>query len=213
MDNYPWTRHFQRYEYVVKQQWNRGKRVIDVGGGQGVGSAMLGTGAKSVLAMDPAFKNVFYKLYAQGQQHIISAGFPTDYYAVQYPGYTGYEMSITDENLETYTQKNTTTFDLATVIEVIEHIPDPERFMSLLAGIAPELYITTPLVEVTGPTRNTFHVQEFSAYDFDTLVGRYYTICKKVYQLGNLQIVDTATPVGDSMNYGHVDQMIYARRK
>jgi len=104
--------------------------------------------------------------------------------------------------------------DVVTAIEIFEHMPDPGKFIKHLAQMCTYAFITTPLALETGTTSNPAHIAEYSSKDFDGIVGEYFNIEEKVYQTGDLRIVDAIETRGcDSYCSSHVVQMVWARSK
>jgi cyclopropane fatty-acyl-phospholipid synthase-like methyltransferase len=104
--------------------------------------------------------------------------------------------------------------NVATAIEVFEHMPDPGKFISHLSKICEYAFITTPCVPETHKTRNPDHVAEYSGKDFDGIVGTGFEIIDKKYQTADLRIVDE-TEIRDCDSYctSHVVQMVWARSR
>jgi SAM-dependent methyltransferase len=98
--------------------------------------------------------------------------------------------------------------------EVFEHMPDPRKFINHLSNMCDYAFITTPLSIRTKKTSNLSHVAEYSAEDFDGIVGDGFVIEDKKYQMGDLRIVDKAEGTEcDSMCINHIVQMVWARSK
>ena len=100
-----------------------GRRAIDVGCGAGLVAEPLARLGAAVVGIDAAPENV-----AAARAHAAAVGLSIDYRAV---------------DLETVDER----FDLVTCLEVIEHVPDPRRFVSALARVlAPGglLIVSTP---------------------------------------------------------------------
>ena len=191
--NFPWTRHFQRYEYILLMQYVDGKMVADVGCGFPYGASALTATAKLVYAVDCSvgtWKN----------NKIISLA-PV--------GTRMDKLVLIDDDLFNFYAK----VDVITAVEVFEHIVDPKKFITHLSKFCENLFLTTPMVEHTGKTDNTSHVAEYSREDFDSIVEEKFEILDKKYQLADLSIVNNAKPCGSSINHGHVVQMAWCRRK
>jgi len=190
--NYEWVRHYQRYEYVVIQGRVIDAVVADVGCGQfPLGSYALAYSAKRVFAIDP--KAVSLK----GVPHFGVFKNYRDRVVIVKKDFFNFGVKV----------------DVAIAIEAFEHMPEPRKFIVHLAGICDHAFITTPLAKITGRTRNPLHVAEYSAKDFNEIVGEHFDVIQKSYQSGNLAITRTASPNGDSYNVGHVVQMLWCRSK
>lgn len=190
---YPWTRHFQRYEYVVKMGYVTGKTVLDVGAFTGYGAIRLVETAKRVIAIDPDLPPE------------ISTPLPMPYiYSTRLKGIKGDIYGTPAELLEV---------DVTVVIEVIEHNKDDDMFVKKLAELGEYCFLTTPLAKTTGPTGNEYHFVEYSHEDLVKVVSKEFVVLDVKYQLGNMDIVDEAQPNGSSMDYNHVVQMLWMRRR
>lgn len=190
--NYSWVRHYQRYEYVVMKGWVTNAFVADVGcGAFPLGSYALAYSAKMVFAIDPL---------------VMSS---SDIPKFDAPLHNFDRVVTVKESVFDFTGK----VNVGVAIEVFEHMPNPEKFIKYLARICKYAFITTPLADKTGPTRNPEHIAEYSAEDFDKIVGEGFEIEHKVYQTGDLRIQISASPRGDSYSGDHVVQMVWARSR
>lgn len=194
--DFPVSRHLQRYEYVQQKGYVTNRKVIDLGCGDGSSMSILAMNATKVLGVDKKMppKEWTFTSFC-GSDRLSKCMF--------------YNIDIFD--LETY--EIPFRIDVATAIEVFEHIPNPNRLINLVAKLAENLFITTPLVDVTGKTRNPDHVVEYSAKDFEDIVSKRFDIIDKVYQLSDMSIVNEAIPNGDSIDPSHVVQMLWCKRK
>lgn len=143
-----------RYEHVHRysalSNFVRNKRVIDVGCGEGYGSAILSSTAVEVVGVDVdsdavAHANEVYNAHSRlNYQHISAGKLPFDDAA----------------------------FDLAVCFEVIEHLEAPHLLLPELARIVGEdgvLVISTPNKRLYSDERNfqnEFHLHEFYIEDF-----------------------------------------------
>ena len=188
--NFPHTRHFQRYEYIVQAGHVNNRTVADLGCGTvGVGAFLLTSRAKFVFAIDEKVDpNFFFGTNDDARRD---------------------RLFVLREDLRNFETK----VDVVVAVEVFEHMPDAEGFVSHISEICDFAFITTPLVETTGKTVNPAHVKEYSAGDFDRIVSRKFDIIDKVYQHADLSITKEAVPHGDSFNFGHVVQMVWARNR
>ena len=191
------TRHIQRYEYVIKQGYVEDKVVIDVGCGHGYGTLMMCCYAKHVMGVDTEMSsfmaNSVSPVFVPPDRKLGSRRF--------YP----YKWEDVDPVK--------TKVDVTVAMEMIEHIQAPVMFLDFAKTIGPYLFLSTPLAEKTGPTRNPIHVVEYSHDDLVALVSNDFDILDTKYQLSDLQIVDSATPSGDSHDEDHVVQMLWCKRK
>jgi SAM-dependent methyltransferase len=146
--------------YVFASEFARSRRVLDAGFGAGYGSAILaGAGAASVTAAD-----VDSDAVRQAQQRF--AG-------------TGVEFVLDDcQELA----KLSGPFDVVCSFEMIEHLPEPERFLRSAARVLASeglLLISTPdrassPPEVGGRPRNPFHLREWYRDEFAALLADWF---------------------------------------
>lgn len=171
------------------------KYTLDVGCGGGFGTIILASKAKEVWGIDPEMA----KVLSEGKvQYSICP--QTNLTKVRFIGDDIFNVKVIDGNT-------------SVAIEIFEHVPDPDKFIARLAEFSNELFITTPLAEVTGKTVNPEHVAEYSEADFRKILEKYFNIEKMVFQLSDLTIVDKASPNGCSYDPGHVVQMAWCKRK
>lgn len=186
---YPFTRHLQRYEYITRSGHISDKVVVDLGCGVCVGTCIFTELATFVFAVDNQVDTgKVFSIDGQarlGRLHVIRG------------------------NLFQFTAR----VDVATAIEVFEHISPPERLIDHMASICTHAFLTTPLAKKTAPTVNPEHVAEYSAKDFDRIIGKRFKILEKVYQHADMHISETAKPSGCSFDVEHVVQMVWCKRK
>jgi SAM-dependent methyltransferase len=141
--------HLKRYEFA--RPYCVGKHVLDAGCGVGYGSAFLGEAARSVVGVDVS-------------------GEAIDYARARYGG-GNVEFAVGDlQQLE----RADAEFDAVVAFEVIEHLPQPERFVAEARRVlrpAGVLVVSTPRSEdgVASPT-NPFHEHEFARDEFERLL-------------------------------------------
>ncbi len=187
--NFPLTRHLQRYEYISEMGYVKDRVIVDMGCGCGFGSYILTSNAKFVLGVD-------YKSVASQIAGINGNAHKDRFFFV--PG-----------DLFEFEKK----VDVCVLVEVFEHIEKPERLIEHLSNICEYAFLTTPLAEATGKTRNPEHVVEYSSKDFNYIISEHFDILDKVYQHSDMSITKDATSMGDSFNLNHVVQMVWCRRK
>jgi len=192
--NFPWARHYQRYEYVMNRGWIDGKRVADFGCGLPAGANAMTVNAKMVYAVDPLLRE-----FAGVKMGFFS---PAGSDAVKRMRILPYDLFLVKKK-----------FDVITAIEVFEHMPNPKKFVEHVAGHCKNAFLTTPLAERTARTINSSHVAEYSSDDFDDIVKGSFTIIEKLYQLGDMSVVKHAKADGCSMDDSHVVQMVWCRSK
>lgn len=188
--NFPWVRHWQRYEYVKRKGYVGGKVVVDLGCGIPFGSYSMA---------DPSYNasEVAKLVFAVDQNHHSLTEFSCA------------NVIIVDGNLYDFCAK----VDVCVTIEVFEHMSDPGKFINHLSTICKNLFITTPLAKITGKTRNPDHIAEYSAKDFDGFIKDKFVIIDKKYQTGDMRIVSEAKCQGDSYDYNHIVQMAWCEVK
>ena len=141
--------HLKRYEFA--RPYCAGKHVLDAGCGVGYGSAFLGEAARSVVGVDVS-------------------GEAIDYARARYGG-GNVDFAVGDlQRLENADAE----FDAVVAFEVIEHLPQPERFVAEARRVLkPDgvLLVSTPRSEhgAASPT-NPFHEREFARDEFERLL-------------------------------------------
>jgi 2-polyprenyl-3-methyl-5-hydroxy-6-metoxy-1,4-benzoquinol methylase len=155
--------HLMRYEFVVRES---GKKVLDVGCGYGYGSKMLHDSGRDVTSIDVSPEAI-------------------EYARKKYPGPN---YIVTDGNTLPFDDG---TFDSVVAFEVLEHMPDPERFVPEARRVLKPggtLFISTPnprhLINAVkhaifrGPwpekleKNNKFHLKEYHYDEFVSLLER-----------------------------------------
>jgi hypothetical protein len=196
--NFPTTRHYQRYEYLIEsKKITPEKRVLEVGCGELNFIGIYAGLCKSVVAIDPKLKDLFEGnyppicLWNTPKKEVVASLFPI------------YLNQLEKSN----------NFDIAIAVEVVEHVKEIDGFLKDMSGFAPYSFITTPLAEVTGPTRNPNHVVEYSHKDLVDLVSKYFEVEDTVYQQSDLRIESSGKFTGDSMDPAHTVQMLWLRSK
>jgi SAM-dependent methyltransferase len=144
---YDEARHLAAYLYATTLAPER--EVLDAGCGEGFGTEMLAHVARRVLGID----------YSAGA--IAAAGA-----AYQAPNLEFRHLDVYD--LPGLTRR----FDLITNFQVIEHLPDPARFLTAIrGGLAPGgvLMLTTPN-RLTSVSENPYHLREYTADELEALL-------------------------------------------
>lgn len=142
--------HLERYEFAAR--FAPGRRILDLACGVGYGSALLleKGQAREVLGVD-----VDEGAIRRARDAYSRPG-------VRFECRSAYEMSTE------------TPFDMAVSLETIEHLPDPERFLTILHGLlAPNAILVgsvpvTPSVDV-----NIHHLHDFTTGSFRRLLSRH----------------------------------------
>lgn len=188
----------QRYEYAVQKGYVTDKAVLEVGFGPGNGAMLMSTFAKSVMGIDINCPG----MDVAGGQMLYVQTFTG--YHVERVNLCCADVFDLDENLH---------FDVATAVEVFEHVADPGKFSWKLSKLVDWLFVTTPLALETGPTGNPEHVAEYSCADFVSCLLPYWDIVDLVFQHGDLTIDRRGVPGGTSMFTNHVVQMAWCRNR
>lgn len=158
-ENYWFQRHLVAYELAVGK--SRGKRVIDIGCGEGYGPAMLSDGAAEVLGVDIADEVVAHARVT----------------------YTSANLSFEVMDVSSL-EVPSGSYDLAVSFQVVEHLVDESGYFSEIARVIGEsgaAVLTTPnrLTISPGSDRpiNPFHLREYTPREFaDVLAGYFATV-------------------------------------
>ena len=196
---YGYARHVQRYEFLGATGYLEGKKVLEVGCGSGYGTAILSYYSKEIMGIDP-----YIAQYPTEHPYIIPTIAPPDRRA-------GLRSLSSLKWADIDPCK--THVDVVVAIEVFEHLKDPRKFLDFASTIGDNLFMTTPLAAVTGPTNNKDHVAEYNHDDLIALVSEYFEVLSSVYQTADMQMVDKAVPNGSSYNINHVVQMLWLKSK
>ena len=155
-ENYWFQRHLIAYRFVLP--FVRGKRVVDLGCGEGYGADLLAGVAREVVGVDLAPEAIYHarRKYRRPNLHFRYADI--------------YETGLEDAS-----------FQVAVSFQVIEHLHQPERFMEeALRLLEPGglCVITTPNRLVLSPGSDTpvnpFHIFEFDHWQFEEFLRRFF---------------------------------------
>ncbi|MCJ7653165.1 MAG: class I SAM-dependent methyltransferase [Actinobacteria bacterium] len=155
-ENYWYQRHLTAYELAANLA--EGKKVIDVGCGEGYGPAMLARHAGQVLGVDIAPEVIGHAIRRYTSQNL--------------------SFRVMGVNrLEVPPQS----FDLAVSLQVVEHLADVSGYFAEIARVlAPEgvALLSTPnrLTISPGSSRpiNPFHLREYTPQEFRDVLGGYF---------------------------------------
>lgn len=147
--------HAHRYLVVGEQQ--PGRRILDLGSGEGYGSAWLARAGAAVIGLDLSLVAVQHAVetYAATQARFL-AGSAT-------------ELPFADHS-----------FDLVTCFEVIEHLEDHDGLLREIIRVLRSdgrLFVSTPDKAVYSDQRdyrNEFHLSEMYVPEYRELLGRYF---------------------------------------
>ena len=149
--------HLHRYFFAADLA--EGKRVLDLGCGEGYGSAILAERAKDVLGVE---------LDPQAVQHA-ATNYPFD--NLEFRQASVLELDDLPDG----------SFDLVVCYEVLEHITEHDELFSLVRRVlCPDgvFVISTPDREIYSEAadyHNPYHVKELSLREFDELLGRFFS--------------------------------------
>jgi GT2 family glycosyltransferase/SAM-dependent methyltransferase len=148
--------HFHRYLWAA--QLIGGRRVLDLGSGEGFGAALLAESASSVVGVDLDELTVEHsRLNYEGPNLRFELG-------------TALDLSAYGDG----------TFDAVVAFEVIEHVAEQERVLAEVARVLrPDgiLIISTPDRRMYSRSRtepNPFHVRELGLEEFLKLLGEHF---------------------------------------
>ncbi len=144
---YDEARHLAAYRYA--RGLARGADVLDAGCGEGFGTVMLADDARSVLGID----------YAESAVAAARAAYPRPNLAFR--RLDAHDLPALDER-----------FDLITNFQVIEHLPDPVKFLAAVRAVlrpGGRLMLTTPN-RLTTISENPVHLREYTAEELDALL-------------------------------------------
>ncbi|MDZ4804091.1 MAG: class I SAM-dependent methyltransferase [Candidatus Eisenbacteria bacterium] len=142
--------HLERYEFAARHA--AGRRVLDLACGVGYGSALLREKGKAreVLGVD-----VDDGAIRRARETYAGPG-------VSFLCRSAYEMSTNEA------------FDMAVSLETIEHLPDPDRFLTILHGLLSPGALLVGSVPVTPSVDvNIHHLHDFTASSFRRLLTRH----------------------------------------
>ena len=147
-ENYWFQRHLVAYEYLL--ELSEGKRVLDLGSGEGYGTDLLASRAAQAVGVDLAPEAIYHarKSYRRPNLRFLYSDI--------------YDLDLKDDS-----------FDLVCSLQVVEHLHQPVRFMQearrvLKAGGL--CVISTPNRLIISPGRdepvNPFHIIEYDSRQF-----------------------------------------------
>jgi SAM-dependent methyltransferase len=155
----PWTQdaaivyeHFHRYLWAARLL--AGRRVLDLGSGEGFGAAILASRSPEVVGVD---------IDAAAVEHA-SANYGRP--GLSYETASALELSRFERG----------SFGAVVAFEMIEHVADHERLLAEIAGVLAEdglLLVSTPdrdLYSEAAGQENAFHVHELTQSEFRALL-------------------------------------------
>lgn len=142
--------HLKRYEFA--RPYAEGKDVLDAGCGVGYGTAFLAETARRAVGVDINRDAIGYARRRYGAHNI--------------------RYEVGDLAALPFADKS---FDVVCAFETIEHLPEPERFVTEAARVLRAgglLIASTPQVgSLETSSENPFHEHEYSADEFEALFG------------------------------------------
>jgi len=148
--------HLHRYHFAADLA--DGRRVLDLGSGEGYGSAILAERAKHVLGVE---------LDPEAAAHA-AANYPVD------------NLEFRQASVLELDDLPDASFDLVVCFEMIEHITEHDELLALARRVlAPDgvFVVSTPDREIYSEAagyHNPYHVRELSRPEFDELLDRYF---------------------------------------
>jgi SAM-dependent methyltransferase len=173
-ENYWFQRHLVAYEYLLPLA--RGKRVLDLGSGEGYGVDLLAGVAEEAVGVDLAPEAVYHarKTYRRRNLRFLY-------------------MDICSLDLED------DSFDLVCSLQVVEHLQKPEKLLQEARRVLRRggmCVITTPNRLILSPGRDTpinpFHVREYDLEEFRAFMEGFFprVEVKGVFHAGRLRLHD-----------------------
>ena len=146
--------HLKRYEFALP--YCRGATVLDAGCGVGYGTAHLAQVAQRVVGVDVSDEAISYA---------------REHYAPP-----NVEFLVADVLELPFDERS---FDTVCSFEIVEHVPDAERFVAELARVLQpggRLVLSTPRADdPTVRPDNPFHEHEFDADELRTLLSSWFS--------------------------------------
>jgi SAM-dependent methyltransferase len=159
---YDEARHLAAYLYA--RELARDRETLDAGCGEGFGTVLLAETARHVLGVDYSEAAVAAARRAYARPNL------------EFRHLDLYELPRLDLR-----------FDLITNFQVIEHLPDPERFLTAVrAGLEPDgvLMLTTPN-RLTTVSENPYHLREYTAAELAALLRPIFGRVELLSMMGN----------------------------
>ncbi len=150
--------HFNKFGYVMFPQqvkiylnlasYTLGKSVLEVGCGNGVGTAILERTAKLIKGTDKLFRNIKFARCL----------------------YPWMQFDVWDINQPLRTEEK---YPIVVCVETIEHVANPKQaIQNLLDVCTSDLWISTPNgIDKERPPSNPYHVQEYTPKEMIELIG------------------------------------------
>lgn len=155
------ARHVFAYDWALANVVSPGDHLLEIGCGEGYGSAMLAGKAAEVTALDADREAIEHASHKYAGRNMT------------FMTHTGEELPFPDSS-----------FDSAVCFQVLEHLQDPASLAREAARVLKPggvLCLTTPnrvhrLKEGQKPWYK-FHVREFSAFELSALLAPHFSVC------------------------------------
>jgi SAM-dependent methyltransferase len=163
---YDEARHLAAYLYA-RDNLAAGRQVLDAGCGEGFGTVLLSETARRVTGVD------------YSDEAVAAAG-------------TAYQRpNLEFRQLDVYALPGLDLrFDLITNFQVIEHLPDPAKFLTAVrAALRPDgvLMLTTPN-RLTTVSENPYHLREYTADELLALLRPIFSRIEMLSMMGNAKV-------------------------
>jgi len=162
---YDEARHLAAYRHACTLAG--GRDVLDAGCGEGFGTVLLAEQARSVLGIDYAAAPIATATAAYGR-----------------PGLEFRQLDVHEVG------RLGRRFDLVTNFQVVEHLPDPVRFVRAIRDVVAEtgqLMLTTPN-RLTSVSENPVHLREYVADELRSLLQPLFREVRICSVLGNERV-------------------------
>ena len=164
---YDEARHLAAYLYA--RELARDRQVLDAGCGEGFGTVLLSETARRVTGID----------YSSDAVKAAAAKYKRP--NLEFRQLDVYKLPGLDLR-----------FDLVTNFQVIEHLAEPEKFLTAVrAALKPEgvLMLTTPN-RLTSVSENPYHLREYTADELHTLLQPLFGRIEVCSMMGNAKVRD-----------------------
>ena len=162
---YDEARHLAAYRYA--RELARDRQVLDAGCGEGFGTVLLAETARRVTGIDYSAATVAAAARAYQRPNL------------EFRQLDVYELPGLGLR-----------FDLITNFQVIEHLPDPTKFLTAVrAALKPEgvLMLTTPN-RLTTVSENPYHLREYTADELNALLRPLFGRIEMLSMMGNAKV-------------------------
>jgi SAM-dependent methyltransferase len=162
---YDEARHLAAYLYA--RELARDRQVLDAGCGEGFGTVLLAETARRVTGID------------YSSEAVAAAGAAYKRPNLEFRQLDVYKLPGLDLR-----------FDLITNFQVIEHLPDPAKFLTAVgSALKPNgvLMLTTPN-RLTSVSENPYHLREYTAEELAALLRPLFGQVEMLSMMGNAKV-------------------------